>query len=107
MQLIAPHRICRLIGHSREGYDAGHYTDRRGRLRQRRHMRCTRCGTSDGGEVFNEGLFERWTIWHLRVALHRGWQAIKLWWHTDCGDCNLPERRRGRAVGDHHDCLPF
>lgn len=96
--LIPPHRICRILGHRREGYNAGVYTDRRGRRRERWHLRCTRCGTSDGGEIYRQGLLE-WVMRKLR--------RFREWHCTICHACGLPERRFGKSVGDHSGCIPF
>lgn len=107
--MIPPHRICEWIGHDREGYDAGFYTDRRGRRRQRWHQRCKRCGPSDGGEVFNEGRLERFRRWRIRRALREMTTRWRSWWRYDCDDCHKPSVRFGRPVGDHDQCdqIPF
>jgi hypothetical protein len=105
--MITPYRICHLIGHRRERYMAGYYWDRRGRQREKWYSRCTRCGTSDGGEVYREGLLERLTWWRIRSAAYRTCERLKAWVHTDCFDCKQPEVRFGRHVGDHTDCIPF
>ena len=102
-RVTIPHHICRLIGHRRESYVGGYYTDRRGRQREKRYSRCTRSGTSDGAEVYREGLMERFS-WR-RIRAWR-WRA-RNWWRTDCIDCGQPATRFGRPFGDHDDCLPF
>jgi hypothetical protein len=107
--LIPPHVICEWIGHKREEYHAGYYFDRRGRERTRWHQRCKRCGTSDGGEVFNEGRLERFRVWRLRGALRRAIILFHMWRREDCDDCHQPIVRFGRSVGDHKNCsdIPF
>ena len=104
---IEPHRICHLIGHDREPYMAGYYTDRRGRQREKWYRRCKRCGTSDGGEVYAEGLLERFTWWRIKSVWWRRRDASRKWWSSTCNDCGKPERRFGRRVGDHRGCIPF
>jgi hypothetical protein len=105
--MLNPHTICRWIGHRREGYSAGYYTDRRGRQRERWHSRCARCGTSDGAEVFRDGILERFGYRTLRRTAFRWLVALCFWWRTDCHDCGQPKVRRGRRVGDHSGCIPF
>lgn len=105
--LIPPRRICEWIGHDREGYDAGYYTDRRGRRRQRWHQRCKRCGTTDGGEVWNEGHLGRFRGWQIRSAIRQRMTLLRLWWRDDCDDCHKPCVRFGRRVGDHSQCNPI
>ena len=100
-------RICRLIGHDREAYVAGWYTDRRGRRRERWYTRCKRCGASDGGEVFRDGLLERFAWWRLVRPFRQARGAVGSWIRLDCHDCGKPEVRFGRDVGDHGGCLPF
>lgn len=107
---IPPHHICRLIGHRRESYVGGTYTDRRGRQREKWYRRCTRCGTSDGGEVYAEGLLERFAWLRIRQAWRSLVARARLWWREDCWDCKRPVRRFGRAVGRHENCgdeIPF
>ena len=105
---IHPIRICHLIGHKRTGYNpdgpSGHY-----RRRNRWYMRCDRCGTTDGGEVYREGLLERFTWWRMRVTFYRMTDELRhrLW--SDCTDCGKPLWRLGRAMGNHDDenHIPF
>lgn len=106
---IAPWRICHLIGHRRQMYDAGRYTDRRGRWRTRWHSRCIRCGTSDGGEVFREGILEHLTVWNLMRACRRRREALRNWIWQECDDCHKPSVRFGRSIGYHSKCdlIPF
>ena len=106
---IAPHHICRWFGHRRELYNAGQFTDRRGRWRTRWHSRCTRCGTSDGGEVFNPGIMERWHGWRLHVLWWRLRDLVRWGWLQRCEDCGKPTVRFWRQVGKHEDCdvIPF
>ena len=106
--LIEPYRICHLIGHKRTGYnpDKPHGGYRR---RNRWYMRCDRCGTTDGGEVYREGLFERFTYWRIRIAVF-GWTInFRHWLWSDCMYCRKPAWRFGRAVGVHDDenHIPF
>lgn len=105
--MIRSDRICHLIGHRRERFMAGHYWDLRGRQRERWHSRCTRCGTTDGGEVYREGLLERFTWWRVRSAAYRARERLKVWWRSDCDDCGKPDQRCGRPVGNHRDCDPI
>jgi len=109
-RIIEPYRVCRLIGHSREGYNAGGYTDRRGRWRQRWHQRCRRCGTSDGGEVYNQGALEWMRPRNLRRRYYEMTRRIGRWWREDCIACHKPAVRFGKAWGDHSGCdddIPF
>ena len=104
MRLMQLRHICRLIGHRCESYIGGWYTDRRGRQREKWYRRCTRCGTSDGGEVYREGLLERFTWWRIRAWPWRVREALRT---RICVYCGKPERRLGRKVGDHRGCIPF
>lgn len=91
-------------------YIGGYYTDRRGRQREKWYSRCKRCGTSDGGEVFREGLLERITWRRFCSAVADRFLGTQLWWRTDCWDCKRPIRRFGRKIGDHENCrddIPF
>ena len=101
-----PRHICRILGHRREAYRAGWYFDWRGRQRERWHARCTRCGTSDGATVYESGLIEA-VAYAFRRPIPRAVATIRSWWRTDCFYCHKPERRFGRPVGDHRDCIPF
>lgn len=109
MNLIAPHRICNWLGHKRESYMAGYYTDRRDYQRERRHSRCTRCGTSDGGTVYEPGRLEYLRPQEIRRAYRRFRLRFTDWWRQDCDDCRKPMVRCGRNVGKHEDCdvIPF
>ena len=104
---IPPHHLCRLIGHRRESYIGGTYTDRRGRQREKWYRRCKRCGTSDGYEVYRPGLLEAFTPYELRCRWWRIRDAIRGWWRSTCHDCGKTERRFGKSVGDHDGCIPF
>ena len=105
--MLNPHTICSWLGHRRKGYSAGHYTDRRGRERERWHARCKRCGTSDGGEVYSDGCLEPFGYWRLRAAIWTARVRIRFWWRTNCHDCGKPEVRFGCHVGNHDGCIPF
>jgi hypothetical protein len=107
--VIPPHTLCRWFGHRREGYNADIYWDRHGRQRHRWHQRCTRCGTSDGAEVFREGILERFTVRRILSAIYDYRFRLRLWWREDCDDCHKPVMRFGRKVGDHDNCdvMPF
>ena len=91
---IRPHRICHLIGHKREPYVAGYYTDRRGREREKWYSRCKRCGTSDGGEVYAEGLLERFAWWRIKS----GWLRRREAMHAMAGLDVQRLRQAGAAV---------
>lgn len=101
--------ICRLLGHSREPYIGHQRLGRDGRLHPIWYARCKRCGTSDGGEVYREGLFERWRWYRFRWWLIERPKKIRRWIRTDCEDCGKPEVRFGRRVGEHDNCvvIPF
>jgi hypothetical protein len=108
MAHIDPIHICHLIGHKRTGYNpdgpSRHY-----RRRNRWYMRCDRCGTTDGEEVYREGLLERFTWWRLRIAFYSATRNMRRWLWDDCIDCGLPSRRFGRFIGKHDDDrhMPF
>jgi len=104
--LICPYRICRLIGHAPEARLDGHYTDHRGRRRERWRTYCKRCGTS---ECYERGLLEYLAPSELRFVRYRFRAWIKNWWRQDCRDCGKPLIRCGRVVGDHGKCddVPF
>lgn len=101
--LMHPIRICHLIGHRRESYIGRHVLTRRGHLRPIHYSRCIRCGTSDGGEVYREGLLERLHWRRIRGA----WWRLRTSRRVICHDCGKPERRWWRSVGDHRGCIPF
>ena len=107
MQIIAPHRICHVLGHKRTGYKPfPHDHDRR--RRNRWYMRCDRCGL-DSVEVYEEGLLERFGWWRIRATFY-GWKRElrqRMW--SDCTDWGKPAWRFGRPVGVHDDenHIPF
>lgn len=107
--MIPPHVVCRWLGHDRETYAAGFYLDRHGRHRTKFYSRCKRCGTSDGGEVFNEGIFERFRWRRIRKAAWRFRRSFGLWAYDKCGECGKTQTICGRHVGDHSNCneIPF
>lgn len=111
ISLIHPSTICHWLGHKREYYLTGYYYDRRGRQRERWHRRCVRCGTSDGGEVFQPGRLE-W-ISDLYQDPGRPFRTLRFkvssWRIHTCSCCGLPDRRFGFRVGDHVECdkIPF
>jgi hypothetical protein len=109
VRLAGAYRVCSWLGHRREIYAAGLYMDRRGRWRTRYHHRCTRCGTSDGAEVFFPGVFEGWRYYSPRCIWWRGREGAKAWWRQTCEDCGEPTVRFGRRVGNHENCdvIPF
>lgn len=104
--IVEPWRVCVWLGHNREMYCADTYTDGRGRWRERWYSRCKRCGTSDGGTVFEPGILEfTWfRMWRARTE-----RRIKEWCREDCDDCRKPKVRFGRPVGNHLKCeeIPF
>jgi hypothetical protein len=99
---LEPWRVCRALGHARESYVYGQRLDRRGHLVDKWGARCTRCHTSDGGEVYHQGWLEviphHWRAfrWNLRRNMFR-----------KCCDCGKPDLLLGRPVGAHPDCIPF
>lgn len=100
--------VCRLIGHRRQHYDGPRYYHR-GCWRTPSYFRCTRCGTSDGYEVFRRGILESLT-WHEIKRLSYVWRLRWRDWHEQiCEDCGRPCVRFGRQVGDHRKCdvIPF
>jgi hypothetical protein len=106
---VPPHRLCRLLGHTRKTNREGEYTDRRGRLRDRYRTRCTRCGSSDLGTIYERGLVEMPDWWMIQARLRGIPARVAGWWRTDCTVCRKPNIRFGRAVGRHEDCdeIPF
>jgi len=106
MRLIALWRLCGWIGHDRERYQAGWYHDRGGRQRERWYSRCRRCGTSDGGTVFEPGIleFNRFRQWRWAA---RG--RLQAWIGRNCEDCGKRRIRFGHEVGQHDNCeeIPF
>lgn len=101
--------ICHLLGHTRESYIGRHRLGRDGRLRPIYYSRCKRCGTSDGGEVFREGLFERFNWPRIKWWVIDCPGKIRAWIGTKCEDCGKPDTRFGRPAGDHEGCdvIPF
>jgi hypothetical protein len=100
--------ICRIVGHRRQHHEGPRYY-RRGRWHTPTYFRCTRCGTSDGGEVWRRGWAE-WLTWsELRRAAYWWRVAFREWRGQTCVDCGKPTVRFGRAVGDHSGCevIPF
>jgi ribosomal protein L32 len=104
---IRPHIICEWLGHDREEFNAGQYIDRGGRWRTRRHRRCKRCGTSDGGTVFAIGKVEHFRLWRILAAIRETKDRLSRWRLTNCGDCGKPEIAFGRKVGRHDSCFPI
>lgn len=107
--MIPPYTICRWLGHKRQSYIYGQRFDQRGRLRNKWGSRCTRCGTSDYGEVYKRGYLECVRYWRPRIIWWRAKEHLKNWWRQDCEDCGKPTVRCGRPVGDHRNCdvIPF
>ena len=106
---LPPEVICRWVGHRRESYVGGYYFDRRGRQREKWYQRCKRCGTSDGSEVYREGILERFTIWRLRRIRYQLLGHFKMWWRQECEECHKSKVRFGHKLGGHDNCheIPF